>query len=60
MVVYCNNKDQLNKAHRKVLNWARRNRIEVNFNKSAVLEIRVDARTPRSLATYYRGIFLLK
>lgn len=34
--------------------------IEINVNKSAVLELRVDARTPRTLAQSYRNIPILK
>ena len=45
MVVYCENKQQLNRAWNIVAKWAERNHIEVNKRKSAIMAVKVDQRT---------------
>lgn len=42
LVIYCNNKEELDASLNKINSWAERNRIDINLQKSAVLESRVD------------------
>jgi hypothetical protein len=60
LICYCQNKTQLKLAWNAIKKWSIENKVDVNFNKSAILETRVDNRTPRSLFSPIPEISLLR
>lgn len=60
LAVYCQDKSQLSAAWRKIESWSRNNKIQINKRKSAVLELRVDNRTPMPVNWDFYDIPLVK
>lgn len=56
LVVVCHSKTQLNKAWKIIHDWSIENEIKVNKDKSAVMVVRVEKRTPATMLESYQGI----
>lgn len=60
LMVFCEDKSQLEKAWSIIDRLSQANFIKINRNESAVLELRVDPCTPRPIAWDFHGIPLVK
>jgi hypothetical protein len=60
IVVFAQNEEELKAIWKKIMEWSEENEIKVNKAKSAVLELRIDQRTPTTRVSPIQGVPLEK